>query len=131
MARKNMYVKDEPVYAKRPRFDAPPPYANYPAAPASMTGNCTKPTHHHTSTTVPPRMGSANLRAGGDNPPCNTLFVANLGEHCTDAELEQFFSQFPGFRQSKLMRTPRSVTAFVEFADIPTASHVHTAQQVR
>lgn len=132
LARKNMYVKDEPVHAKRPRFDAPPAYANY-APPAGMMTLLVAVLHilPPCAATVPPRMGSANLRMGGDNPPCNTLFVANLGEHCTEPELEQFFSQFAGYRQSKVMRTPRSVTAFIEFADVPTATHVHAAQQVR
>lgn len=43
MARKNMYVKDEAVHTKRPRFDAPPAYGNY-APPTSMRNNlCTMP----------------------------------------------------------------------------------------
>ncbi len=69
-------------------------------------------------------------RGGPDNPPCNTLFVANLGDHATETEVEQHFSQFAGYRQSKIMRTARAVTAFIEFADIPSATHVHATQQV-
>lgn len=78
-------------------------------------------------------MASAGGGGGGggrDNPPCNTLFVANLGDLCTETEVEQHFAQFPGYRQSKLMKTARAVTAFIEFADIPSATQVHTSQQV-
>lgn len=65
-----------------------------------------------------------------DNPPCNTLFVGNLGDTVSEAELRQLFGTLAGFRQLKLIRGARSVTCFVEFSDLPSAMACHQNQQV-
>ena len=65
-----------------------------------------------------------------DNPPCNTLFVGNLGDTVSEAELRQLFGTLAGFRQLKLIRGARSVTCFVEFNDLPSAMACHQNQQV-
>ena len=65
-----------------------------------------------------------------DNPPCNTLFVGNLGDAVSEAELRQLFGTLAGFRQLKLIRGARSVTCFVEFNDLPSAMACHQNQQV-
>lgn len=65
-----------------------------------------------------------------DNPPCNTLFVGNLGDTVNEPELRQLFGTLAGFRQLKLIRGARSVTCFVEFADLPSAMACHQNQQV-
>ena len=65
-----------------------------------------------------------------DNPPCNTLFVGNLGDGVSEAELRQLFGTLAGFRQLKLIRGARSVTCFVEFNDLPSAMACHQNQQV-
>ena len=65
-----------------------------------------------------------------DNPPCNTLFVGNLGDAVSEAELRQLFGTLAGFRQLKLIRGARSVTCFVEFNDLPSAMACHKNQQV-
>ena len=65
-----------------------------------------------------------------DNPPCNTLFVGNLGDTVSEPELRQLFGTLAGFRQLKLIRGARSVTCFVEFGDLPSAMACHQNQQV-
>lgn len=67
-----------------------------------------------------------NLR---DNPPCNTLFVGNLGDNTSEQELRALLSSQPGYRQLKMVRGPKSTTAFVEFGDVGTAMMVHSALQ--
>jgi hypothetical protein len=109
MARKNMYLKEDGPTTKRPRTefgDAPP------AAPAPVGGPkpfAPAPTH--------------------DNPPCNTLFVANLNDSVMEPDLENVFMHLPGFRLVKIVRGPRSVSGFVDFMDIPSAMSAHQSQQ--
>jgi RNA recognition motif-containing protein len=33
-----------------------------------------------------------------DNPPCNTLFIGNLGDAVSEVELRALFSTQPGYR---------------------------------
>ncbi|XP_022977595.1 U1 small nuclear ribonucleoprotein A isoform X2 [Cucurbita maxima] len=51
------------------------------------------------------------------NPPCPTLFVANLGPSCTEQELIQIFSRCPGFLKLKMQSTYGAPVAFVDFQD--------------
>ncbi|KAF8061951.1 HDAC1 [Scenedesmus sp. PABB004] len=67
-----------------------------------------------------------NLR---DNPPCNTLFIGNLGDATNEQELRALLSSQPGYRQLKMVRGPKATTAFVEFADVTSAMVVHSALQ--
>ncbi len=69
------------------------------------------------------------MRNEKDNPPCNTLFIGNLGPAVDEAELRALFGPLPGFQQSKVVHGPRGVTAFVEFADVSAAAACHAAQQ--
>ncbi|PNH04670.1 Multidrug resistance-associated protein 5 [Tetrabaena socialis] len=46
-----------------------------------------------------------------DNPPCNTLFIGNLGDTVDEGELTALFSCQPGYKQLKLLRHPRQVLA--------------------
>ncbi|KXZ46586.1 hypothetical protein GPECTOR_42g797 [Gonium pectorale] len=64
-----------------------------------------------------------------DNPPCNTLFVGNLGDGVDEKELTKLFSCQPGFKQIKLLRQPRQVSCFVEFTDTASAMAVHSTLQ--
>ncbi|KAH7434789.1 hypothetical protein KP509_06G034500 [Ceratopteris richardii] len=64
-----------------------------------------------------------------DNPPCNTLFVGNLGENTSETELRGIFSGQPGFRQMKVLRQGRSTVCFIEFADLNSAIAVHNNLQ--
>jgi hypothetical protein len=64
-----------------------------------------------------------------DNPPCNTLFIGNLGEHIVEDELRAVFGPQPGFQQLKVVRSPRGISAFIEFSDVATATAAHDSQQ--
>lgn len=71
-------------------------------------------------------MGSAMPPppARGSNAPCSTLFVANLGLGCTEAELTQVLSSFPGFRKVKMQSRGGLPVAFVEFQDAGCSTQV-------
>ena len=91
-----MYIKDD-GHAKRPRttpgappggpgaFGAPPQFAGY-APPA-----------HAAPFRDEYRSGGgyAPGNATADNPPCNTLFVGNLGDNVNEQELRAVFQGAP------------------------------------
>eukprot|EP00794_Sanderia_malayensis_P019605 gene19605-21537_t len=56
------------------------------------------------------------------NPPCTTLFVANLGSRTTEEELKGIFAGMPGYRRLKVLRNKNTTpVCFVEFYDVVTA----------
>lgn len=57
------------------------------------------------------------------NPPCSTLFVANLGKGSSEQELRDLFADLPGFRRLKMHSKGSSPVCFVEYQDIYTATH--------
>eukprot|EP00249_Psilotum_nudum_P007051 c20272_g1_i1 orf=522-1514(+) len=73
--------------------------------------------------------GYAPVQNIKDNPPCNTLFIGNLGEATTEAELRGIFSSRPGFRQMKVLRQGKSTVCFIEFLDVNNAMAVHNSLQ--
>lgn len=64
-----------------------------------------------------------------DNPPCNTLFIGNLGENINEEELRGLFSVQPGFKQMKVLRQERHTVCFIEFEDVNSATNVHHSLQ--
>ncbi|GJP41747.1 hypothetical protein CLOM_g1395, partial [Closterium sp. NIES-68] len=88
-----------------------------PAAPASA------PKQYSTHSGPPPG------KVYRDNPPCNTLYLGNLGLGVSEAELMQIFSVQPGYVQLKLLRQGMSTCCFVQFVDVEAASAVHVALQ--
>lgn len=56
------------------------------------------------------------------NPPCSTLFVANLGAHVTDEEVRQAFKQYPGFSRVRMHHKGNSTVAFVEYSTLHNAA---------
>jgi len=60
-------------------------------------------------------------RGPGDNPPCPTLFVANLGPTCTEDELRQVLSRFRGFKMLKMQTKGGMPVAFVDFEDVTSS----------
>ncbi|XP_057806666.1 uncharacterized protein LOC131021482 isoform X4 [Salvia miltiorrhiza] len=60
-------------------------------------------------------MSGASLKS--NSSPCPTLFVANLGPHCTEDELTQLFSRCRGFIKLKMQSTYGAPVAFVDFQD--------------
>lgn len=124
MARKNMYIKDDSS-TKRSRYDGQ--FASYGgasayAAPAPYYGG-------GAAAASPQPQGYQAISNTKDNPPCNTLFIGNLGDATDENELRQIFGGLAGFRQIKLNRGGRGITCFVEFSDVASAMAVHQSQQ--
>lgn len=127
-------------------LEPPPPgplYASYayavPSSPApqrSQSAVHLSPHYQVSSPSPSPYSYSSTPRRGGggggsqpDNPPCNTLFVGNLGEGALEGELHGIFGAMPGYRQCKLVRQAHGTVCFVEFEDIETATAAHSAAQ--
>ncbi|GAB2279642.1 hypothetical protein Dimus_014286 [Dionaea muscipula] len=81
----------------------------------------------------PPRTAKTNRRSSPhgqqDNPPCPTIFVANLGPACTEQELYQVFSGCRGFLKLKLQSSRGAAVAFVDFQD--TTSSTEAVSQLQ
>ncbi|KAL6749327.1 hypothetical protein V8C86DRAFT_2850608 [Haematococcus lacustris] len=117
MARKNMYIRNEDPALKRARVGGGG-YAGTSYPPSASSAAPYRPSQ--------PYSGSGGSPA--DNPPCNTLFVGNLSETVSEAELHAIFGNQPGFCQLKVVRG-RNTTAFVEYDSIPSAMAVHDGPQ--
>ncbi|KAG2720841.1 hypothetical protein I3760_02G052800 [Carya illinoinensis] len=104
-------------------FMAPPPpydpYGGYPVPPVPMPA----------PSPVPAPNNYVPVQNAKDNPPCNTLFIGNLGENINEEELRGLFSVQPGFKQMKILRQERHTVCFIEFEDINSATNVHHSLQ--
>lgn len=60
---------------------------------------------------------------------CSTLFIANLGPNCTDAELKQVLSQYPGFNGLKVRTRGGMPVAFADFEKVEQATEAMNAIQ--
>ncbi|KAL8458825.1 hypothetical protein ACS0TY_035526 [Phlomoides rotata] len=99
-----------------PHYD---PYAGYAVPPVQMPP----------PTPVPAPSSYVPIQNNKDNPPCNTLFIGNLGEHINEEELRGIFTHQPGFKQMKVIRQERHTVCFIEFEDVNSASNVHHSLQ--
>ncbi|KAF4350956.1 hypothetical protein F8388_021663 [Cannabis sativa] len=108
-----------PVWAHHGYMAPPPPpfdpYGGYPVPPVPMSAPAP----------VPAPSSYVPVQNTKDNPPCNTLFIGNLGENINEEELRGLFSVQPGFKQMKILRQERHTVCFIEFEDLNTATHVH------
>ncbi|PPS09483.1 hypothetical protein GOBAR_AA11142 [Gossypium barbadense] len=95
------------------------PYGGYPVPPVPMP----------TPAPVPAPSSYVPVQNTKDNPPCNTLFIGNLGENINEEELRGLFSAQPGFKQMKILRQERHTVCFIEFEDVNSASNVHHSLQ--
>ena len=98
----------------------PSPFPGYPG---------TTPVSSPAMLAAGPTPRYAPVKNEKDNPPCNTLFIGNLGENVVEDELRAVFGPQPGFQQLKVVRSPRGISAFIEFADVSTATSAHETQQ--
>ncbi|KAM0938221.1 putative RNA recognition motif domain, nucleotide-binding alpha-beta plait domain superfamily [Dioscorea sansibarensis] len=57
-----------------------------------------------------------------DIPPCSTLFIANLGPTCTEDELKDALSKFPGFHTLKMRGRGGMPVAFADFEDVESST---------
>ncbi|CAL5361050.1 unnamed protein product [Camellia sinensis] len=136
MAKKNLFVKrgivaDSSAYDQSKRMrtagdythteymaPAPPPYdpyGGYPVPPVPMPAPAP----------VPAPSNYVHVQNIKDNPPCNTLFIGNLGENINEEELRGLFIMQPGFKQMKVLRQERHTVCFIEFEDVNSATNVH------
>ncbi|KAI0488759.1 hypothetical protein KFK09_028598 [Dendrobium nobile] len=106
MAAKTAYMAPPVLYA---------PYGGYPVTQVALP----------TPAPVPPPTVYAPVQNTKDNPPCNTLFVGNLGESVIEEELRGLFSLQPGYKQMKILRHERNTVCFIEFDDVASATSVH------
>ncbi|KAK3018310.1 hypothetical protein RJ639_002928, partial [Escallonia herrerae] len=97
------------------------PYGGYPVPPVAM----------HAPPPAPVQAPSSFVPVQNtkDNPPCNTLFIGNLGENINEEELRGIFSVQPGFKQMKVLRQERHTVCFIEFEDVNSATNVHHSLQ--
>ncbi|XP_043709293.1 cell wall integrity protein scw1 [Telopea speciosissima] len=96
----------------------PPPYDPY-------GGYAVPPVPMPTPAPLPAPSGYAPVQNTKDNPPCNTLFIGNLGENVIESELRDLFSTQSGFKQMKILRQERNTVCFMEFEDVNSATNVH------
>ncbi|KAL4289512.1 hypothetical protein GQ457_14G006870 [Hibiscus cannabinus] len=61
--------------------------------------------------------------------PCSTLFIANLGPNCTESELKEVISKYPGFNMLKIRTKGGMPVAFADFEEIEQATKVMTDLQ--
>ncbi|CAB3987054.1 RNA-binding with multiple splicing-like isoform X2 [Paramuricea clavata] len=57
-----------------------------------------------------------------ENSVCSTLFVANLGQTCTETELHNLFSRTQSFKRIKMLNKGNAPCCFVEYLDVYSAS---------
>nr|GMD33751.1 RNA-binding family protein [Ipomoea batatas] len=60
-------------------------------------------------------MQEQTEKIGDGTHPCSTLFIANLGPNCTEDELRQILSQYPGFNTLKVRARGGMPVAFADF----------------
>ncbi|CAH8316274.1 unnamed protein product [Eruca vesicaria subsp. sativa] len=74
----------------------------------------------------PPTSGSLEKASEGGSGagPCSTLFIANLGPNCTEDELKQLLSRYPGFNILKIRARSGMPVAFADFEEIEQATYV-------
>ncbi|XP_042881872.1 uncharacterized protein LOC122259284 isoform X2 [Penaeus japonicus] len=78
----------------------------------------------HSAQPAPPQHPAAP-----HNPPCSTLFIANLGPNVAEHELKDIFSSFPGYVRLRMHTKGGTPVAFVEFSDVRFASTALTSLQ--
>nr|XP_043617298.1 LOW QUALITY PROTEIN: cell wall integrity protein scw1 [Erigeron canadensis] len=117
-----------PVWAPHGYMAPPPPpydpYAGYPVSQVPMAPPPLPP-----PPVVPAPSTYMPVQNTKDNPPCNTLFIGNLGEKINEEELRGIFSLQPGFKQMKVLRQERHTVCFIEFEDVNSATNVHHSLQ--
>ncbi|KAL8139276.1 hypothetical protein V2J09_005297 [Rumex salicifolius] len=91
------------------------PYGGYSAPPVAMLP----------PTPVPAPSTYVPVQNTKDNPPCNTLFIGNLGESINEDELRGLFTAQTGYIQMKVLRQERHTVCFIEFEDVNSAVAVH------
>ncbi|KAL8217337.1 hypothetical protein R6Q57_020710 [Mikania cordata] len=127
-SRSPFYPPPAPVWGPHGYMTPPPPaydlYGGYPVSQVPMAPPPTLP-----AVPVPAPSSYMPIQNTKDNPPCNTLFIGNLGENINEEDLRGLFSMQPGFKQMKVLRQERHTVCFIEFEDVNSATNVHHSLQ--
>ncbi|CAG9863874.1 unnamed protein product [Phyllotreta striolata] len=108
-----------------------PPTMTMPHPTALTSVHAASLPHFLPSPALASPVGSSSSQPGMgvSNPPCSTLFVANLGQFVSEHELKEIFASFPGFCRLRMHTKGGSPVAFVEYQDVRCAAHVMAALQ--
>lgn len=120
-----------PFHPTPPAVWAPHGYMAPPPPPYNPYAGYVSPVPMPPPPPVPAPAPSSYLPVQNtkDNPPCNTLFIGNLGENINEDELKGLFSVQPGYKQMKVLRQERHTVCFIEFEDVNCATNVHHSLQ--
>ncbi|CAL9088784.1 unnamed protein product, partial [Musa acuminata var. zebrina] len=115
-----------PAFHQAPVWGTPGYVAPHPPAPYDPYGGYPLPqVAMPTPSPMPAPSRYSPVQKTKDNPPCNTLFIGNLGENVIEEEVRGLFSVQPGFKQMKILRQERNTVCFIEFEDLNSATNVH------
>ncbi|KAI3761676.1 hypothetical protein L1987_52097 [Smallanthus sonchifolius] len=121
-----------PVWGPHGYMAPPPPpydpYGGYPVSQVPMAPPPALPAPVPAPSSYMPVQYVSSINTK-DNPPCNTLFIGNLGENINEEDLRGLFSMQPGFKQMKVLRQERHTVCFIEFEDVNSATNVHHSLQ--
>ncbi|XP_031333667.1 protein couch potato [Photinus pyralis] len=108
-----------------------PPPLSLPHPTALTSIHAASLPHFLPSPALASPVGSSSSQPGlgVNNPPCSTLFVANLGQFVSEHELKEVFGSFPGFCRLRMHSKGGSPVAFVEYQDVRYAAQVMAALQ--
>lgn len=71
----------------------------------------------------------STVKTADGSSACSTLFIANLGPNCTEEELKEHLSLYPGFNTLKMRARGGMPVAFADFKEIGQATDVMNALQ--
>ncbi|XP_018574371.1 U1 small nuclear ribonucleoprotein A [Anoplophora glabripennis] len=108
-----------------------PPPMSMPHPTALTSVHAASLPHFLPSPALASPVGSSSSQPGMgvSNPPCSTLFVANLGQFVSEHELKEIFASFPGFCRLRMHNKGGSPVAFMEYQDVRYAAQVMGALQ--
>ncbi|XP_008200639.1 protein couch potato isoform X5 [Tribolium castaneum] len=108
-----------------------PPPMSLPHPTALTSVHAASLPHFLPSPALASPVGSSSSQPGlgVSNPPCSTLFVANLGQFVSEHELKEIFASFPGFCRLRMHNKGGSPVAFMEYQDVRCAAQVMAALQ--
>ncbi|KAH9730505.1 U1 small nuclear ribonucleoprotein A [Citrus sinensis] len=83
---------------------------------ANQAGMGLNPAYAGAYGATPPVSGAKSVIPEAPAPPNNILFVQNVPHDTTPMALQMFFSQFPGFKEVRMVEAKPGI-AFVEYGD--------------
>lgn len=114
-------AKADGTYQPRPKRAKVEKEKKKPKGPAAAPGGADAGAAKSASTGKP-KSAAEDL----NQEPHSILFVQNLPEECTKDMLVVLFQQYMGFQEVRLVPGKKGI-AFIEFADIPSASFAREA----